>query len=99
MHSRVSVKERLDGAVTVDCPPIPQQHDGSAEVTEEISQEDLDICILKTVRPELHIEPDVPPAWRDAECAERRYSILFEPVVEMRGLAPRRPGPPDIGDE
>src|SRR6266404_5255370 len=99
MDSRVCVKERLDGVMAVDCSPIPQQHDRSAEVSEEVCEEDFDISIFEAMRAELHVQSDVAPAWRDAECAKGRDSILFEPMVEVRRLAPGGPSSPDIGDE
>ena len=99
MHSGVCSEKRSDGMMTVDRAPIPQEHDWSAQVREQILQEDFDICVFEAARAELHVEADVSPAWRDAESAKGRNSVLLEPVVEVRCPASGRPSAPHIGDE
>lgn len=93
------VKERSDGMMAVDRSPIPQQHDRSAQVSEEILQEDLDVTMVEAARAELHVQSSVPPTWRDADGPKGRDPFLPEPMVEVRCVAPRSPCASHVGDE
>jgi hypothetical protein len=99
MYSWICVKERLDGMMTVDGSPIPQQHDRSAQVPEQILEEDFDICVFEATRAELHVQSNVSSMWRDADGSKGGDSVLLEPVVEVRCLAPWCPGAPHVGNE
>ena len=99
MQSWAFVKECSDGMMTVDRSPIPQQHDPSAQVPEEILQEDLDVTMFEAARAELHVQSSVPPTWRDADGSKGRDSVLLEPMVEVRCLASWSPSASYIGDE
>ncbi len=99
MESWVLVNERLDRMMTVDRSPIPQQNNRSSQVPKEIQQEDLDIVIVEVARSELHVKSGVSPEWRYADSPKSRDSVLLEPMVEVRCLAPWCPGAPYIGDE
>ena len=99
MQSWTFVKECSDGMMTMDRSPIPQQHDRSAQVPEEILQEDLDVTMFEAVAAELHVESSVPPTWRDADSPKGRDSVLLEPMVEVRCLASWCPCAPHVGNE
>ena len=99
MDSRMFVKERFNGMMTVDCSAIPQQNDRSSQVPVEVEQEEFDIPMLEAARAELHVKSSVPSLWRDADSAKGGDSVLFEPMVEVRCLASGCPSAPHIGDE
>ncbi len=99
MQSWSFVKERSDGMMAVDRSPIPQQHNRSPQVPEEILQKELDISMFEAARAELHVKSGVTPTWRDADGPKGRDSVLLEPMVEVRCLASWCPGAPYIWDE
>lgn len=98
-ESRMFVKKRFESMMTVNCSAIPQQDDRSSDVLEEMEQEAFDIPVFEAAGAKLHVKSGVSPAWRDAESAKGRDSVLLEPMVEMRCLASGCPGAPHIGDE
>ncbi len=93
------LKKRFDGMMTVDHSTIPQQHDRSAEVPEEILQEDLDITMFEAVRAELNIQSNVSPLWRNGDGPKGRDFVLLEPMVNVRCLASWSPRASHIGNE
>jgi hypothetical protein len=95
----MSGEESPDLSPAMNRAAIPQQVDRAAEVTQEVTEEYLDIETGEVVGSTPEVERHAPALRRHREPAANRQPIVAVPVTDARRLAPGCPGPADIRDE
>lgn len=95
----MSGEESPDLSPAMNRAAIPEQVDPAAEVTQEVTEEHLDIETCEVVGPTPEVERHAPALRRHREPAANREPIVAVPVTDAWRLASGRPGPADIRDE
>jgi len=95
----VLANELLDDDAPVDSAAIPEQHNRSAQVAQEVTQEadDLHPGNIGAVETEVKSKPLA--RWRDGDSRNGRNPLPAVAVSEDRGMADRRPGLAHVRDE
>lgn len=94
-----SSKKGLHLAIPMDHSTVPQQHDSSSQVPEQMAEEGLDISALEIAFVKSDIQGHPVLIRRQADGDNGRYSVLPESNVETRCLAFGCPGTFDIGNK
>jgi len=80
----------------VDRPPVPEQDHRTPQMLQQDAEEGPDIqAVERPVGSQAEGEPQVAVLGRDREGADGRELVALKPMVEMRGVSPRGPGPSD----
>ena len=95
----MACEEVLDVAAPMDGPAIPEQIHGAREMAQQVAQKGFDVQAREIAGAAVEIERDLTPPGRHGHPTADREAIVAIPVPQRGGLPPRRPGPPDIGDE
>jgi len=83
----------------MDRAPIPEEHDGAAEVAEQGGEEGADIKAVKRPRLKLQIESKMPPSWGHRERRDRREPVVFVAMVHARRAPAWGPRAGHVGNE
>ncbi len=78
---------------------VPDHDDGSAEMTQEVPKERTDLVVLDVLRMALEVQTDMLTLRRDRDSGDHGEAVPAIAMVNDRGLAARRPGLPDVGDQ
>jgi hypothetical protein len=99
LHSGTLPEERRDFSAAMDRAPIPEEHDGTAEMAEQGGEEGADIKAVKRPGLKLQIESNMPPSWGHRERRDCREPVVFVEMVHVRRAAARSPRAGHIGNE
>jgi len=83
----------------MDRAPIPEEHDGAAEVAEQGCEEGADIQAVKRPCLKLQTESNMPPSWGHRERRDRRQPVVFVEMVHAWRAPARGPRAGHIGNE
>lgn len=85
--------------MSVDRASVPQKHNGTPEVFQQMSEKAQNIRALEVLGPKMDIERQMSLLGRNRDRADCRYSILSIQMAEEGCLALRRPCPFDVRNE
>lgn len=91
--------ELPDELAAVHAEVVPHQHDGTAQVTEQVLQERDRLRLADIVVMPLVVQADTPPRRAHRDPRDHRDPIVALRVVQVRRLTPWRPGPHHGGRE
>jgi hypothetical protein len=101
MHQEplVLANELLDDEAPVDGATIPEQHNRSAQVAQQVTQEADDLHSRNIGAMETEVKSKPLARWRDGDCGDGRNPLPSVAVSEDRGMADRRPSLAHVRDE
>ena len=83
----------------VDCSPIPQQNDWSAQMVEEVPEKPAGVQAGKIARTKGKVEGHTPLFRGHSQSTHGRDPVLLVHIMEQRGMALGCPCPRDVWDE
>jgi len=92
-------EKRRDLTAAMDRPPIPEDHDGTAEMAEQGGEEGADVQTVERSILERQVEPDVASSRGHRQRRDRRKPVVFVEMVHARRAAARGPRAGHIGNE
>lgn len=91
--------QRTEGWALVDVSTIPQDDHGTAQVTQELSEEGTDLRLPNVVEMQAEVESEPAALRTDRDSRDHGDPIVALPEPHDRGLTARGPGSADAGDE
>ena len=99
LHAAMPAQPSLDVRPTVDCPAVPQQDHGSAQMAEQVTDEAEDPGAGEVPQVKLKVQADVATLGRHGDRRDRRDFVAAVAVAQHGGAAHGGPGLPHVGDE
>ncbi len=99
MEPAVVAKEFFNDDTPVNGAAIPQEHDGCAQMPEEVAQKADGLHPRDVGGMEVKVKPKPLSQWRDSDGGDGRNPIPLVAVSEDGGMADRRPGLADVRNE
>ena len=99
MEPLMLANELLDDDTPVDSATIPEQHNRSAQVAQEVAQEADDLHPRNIGAVETEVKSKPLARWGDGDCGDGRNPLPRVAVFEDGGMADRRPGLAHVRNE
>ncbi len=99
MQAGMAVEERLDVLAGVNAAAIPEEHDRSPDLPQEVAQEEHDLGLRDVLPVEVEVEAKALPSEAHGHRRDRGDPVMSIAVPDDRGLTARSPGAPDIRDQ
>src|SRR5262245_26600991 len=99
LHAGILLEKCLDIAMSMDFPAIPQQHDGAAQVTEQVPEKRDDLSPRDIAQVQLEVQPKTVTSRGHGARRDDGDSVMPITMSKTRSLPDGRPGLADVGDE
>jgi len=93
------VLQRAHGRPFVDGALIPDDDDGTTQVTQQRAEKDRDLVGREVLRMDMHVQPEALPARADRQGGDGRDLVASVPVPNDWRLGAGRPGAPHGRDQ
>ena len=90
---------RRDFTTAVDRAPVPEDEDGTAEVTEQGREEGADVQTVKRPDLEVQVEPEMVPSGRHRKRRDRREPVVLVEMLHARRAPAWGPRADHVGNE
>lgn len=100
MNTAMLFKESLDRSGLMRTAPVPEQHESSFEMPQEVSQKSQDLRMPNVLqRMKADVQGDSPFTGRNADCRDRRDLRPPSGNLKNRGLSDKSPGSSNSRDK